>query len=117
MPIIKPELIRDGRIKAIKNILPSKIGTVFEEIGASTPEEVSLERVKPDQRELDKIIMGEILGLTDEEQLEVYRAVIDLVSSRIERAKSVKKRTTSEGLNIDDLADEIIKGIDEGDKE
>jgi len=117
MPIIKPELIRDGRIKAIKNILPSKIGTVFEEIGASTPEEVSLERVKPDRRELDKIIMGEILGLTDEEQLEVYRSVIDLVSSRVKRAKSVKMRTTSEGLNTDDLADEIIKSIDEGDKE
>jgi len=38
---------------------------------------------------LDKIIMGEIIGLTDEEQLEVYKAVIDLVSSRIQRAKSL----------------------------
>ncbi|MBI4722313.1 MAG: hypothetical protein HY769_04835 [Candidatus Stahlbacteria bacterium] len=33
--------------------------------------------------------MGEILGLTDEEQLEVYKAVIDLVKSRIDKARSV----------------------------
>jgi len=31
--------------------------------------------------------MGDILELSDEEQLEVYRAVIDLVKSRIEKAK------------------------------
>jgi len=50
---------------------------------------VSLGKVKPDRRELDRIVMGEILGLTDDEQLEVYRAVVDLVRSRIEKAKSV----------------------------
>ncbi len=42
--------------------------------------------------ELDEIIMGEILGLTENEQLEVYKAVIDLVKSRIDKAKSVKKK-------------------------
>jgi len=63
--------------------------SLFAELGASSTEEVSLNKVKPDRRELDKIIMGEILGLTDEEQLEVYRAVVDLVKSRIEKAWSV----------------------------
>jgi len=51
---------------------------------------------------LDKIIMGEILGLTEEEQLEVYRAVIDLVKSRIEKAKSFgKRKKIEEGVDID----------------
>jgi hypothetical protein len=35
--------------------------------------------------------MRDILGLTNEEQLEVYKAVVDLVRSRIEKAKSAKK--------------------------
>ena len=29
--------------------------------------------------------MGDILGLTEDKQLEVYRAVVDLVESRIEK--------------------------------
>ena len=37
------------------------------------------------------------LGLSDEEQLDVYRAVVDLVKSRIEKAKSVEKNNRFEG--------------------
>jgi len=82
---------------------------IFAELGASSPEEVSLDKVKPDRRELDKIVMEEILGLTDEEQLEVYRAVVDLVKSRIERAKSFgKRRKTKEGIDIDLLVKTVM---------
>ena len=77
--------------KALDKLSKRLIGSVFEELGADTPEEVSLEKVKPNRRELDCIVMGEILGLSEEEQLEVYRAVIDLVRSRLEKARSVKK--------------------------
>ncbi len=43
--------------------------------------------------------MGEILGVTDEEQLEVYRAVVDLVRSRIAKANSFENDTkTKEGM-------------------
>jgi hypothetical protein len=42
----------------------------------------------PDRRELDKIVF-EALGLTEEEeQLEVYRAVLELVKNRLLKAKS-----------------------------
>jgi len=76
--------------------------SIFEELGANSPDEVSLDRVKPDRRQLDRIVMGEILGLSDEEQLEVYRAVVDLVKSRIEKAKSFgKRKKTREGLDIE----------------
>jgi hypothetical protein len=66
--------------------------SIFKELGASTPEEIPIDKTKPDRRELDKITMGEMLGLTDEEQLEVYRAIVDLVKSRIEKARSFEKR-------------------------
>lgn len=88
---------------------------IEEEIGASSPEEVFLDKVKPDRRELDKIVMGDILGLTDDEQLEVYRAVVDLVKSRIEKSKSVgKSHKVKKGIDIDAILELIINKI--GDK-
>jgi len=92
-----------------------EIGSIFNELGASSPEEVSLDKVKPDRRELDKIIMGDILGLTDDERLEVYRAVIDSVKSRIEKSKSVgKSHKVKKGIDIDAILELIINKI--GDK-
>jgi hypothetical protein len=41
----------------------------------------------PNRRELDKIIF-EVLSLTEEEQLEVYRAVLELVKNRLIKTKS-----------------------------
>ncbi len=91
-----------------------EIESVFKEVGANKPEEVSLEKVNQDVRELDKVIIGEILGLTDEEQLEVYRAVVDLVKSRIEKAKSVERKSNKEefSTNIDQIKDIVLHGID-----
>ncbi len=84
----------------------------FSELGASSPEEVSLDKVKPDRRELDKIVMGEILGLTDEEQLEVYRAVVDLVKSRIEKAGSFGNNPkTTGGMDLYALGDVITERV------
>jgi len=95
--------------RAISKLSMSPVQHTFKELGASSPEEISLDKVKPDRRELDKIIMGEILGLTDEEQLEVYRAVVDLVKSRIEKAKSFgKRRKTKEGIDIDLLVKTVM---------
>ena len=114
LPVVDLSKLKVAILKRIeklnKHLLDRDIESIFSELGgASSPEEVSLDKIKPDRRELDKIIMGEILGLTDEEQLEVYRAVIDLVRSRIDRAKSVNtRRKTNEGLDIDKLI-EIVK--------
>ncbi len=59
--------------------------------------------------------MGDILGLTDDEQLEVYRAVVDLAKSRIEKAKSLGKTgKTKEGFDIDMLTRTIKEKL--GDK-
>lgn len=87
--------------------------SVFEEVGAESSKEISLDKIKPDRRELDKIVMGEILGLTDDEQLEVYKAVVDLVGSRLKKAKSVQKtKRTKGGINLDLMVETIVKRID-----
>ena len=105
--------IGDGN--SFENFLERPISSIFNELGANHPGEVSLDKVKPDRRELDKIIMGDILGLTEDEQLEVYQAVVDLVRSRIEKAKSFgKKGKTKEGLDVELLTRTIKEKL--GDK-
>jgi len=97
---------------AFQNLSSRPADSIFSELGASSPEEVSLDKVKPDRRELDKIIMGEILGLSDEEQFEVYRAVIDLVKSRLEKAKSFgKRKKTREGIDTDLLVKTVMEKV------
>lgn len=107
--------VLDARKYAIRSDgIGREIVTVFSEFGASSPSKVSLDKVKPDRRELDKIIMGDILSLTDEEQLDVYRAVIDLVKSRLEKAKSFgKRKKTKEGIDIDLLVKLVMEKVGE----
>ena len=107
--------VLDVRRHAISSYgIAREVDTVFRELGADSPAEVSLDRVKPDRRELDRIVMGDILGLTDDEQLEVYRAAIDLVRSRLDKAQSFGKRTkTKEGVDIDLLTKLVMGKIGE----
>jgi len=111
IPLFK-KIKRERLVKVLNSLKKRKILSIFSEIGALHPDEVSLDKVKPDRRELDKIIMGEILGLTDEEQLEVYRAVVDLVKSRLDRAKSVDNNKVMEGINVDSFKNVVIEQID-----
>lgn len=95
-------------------LLGRQMEDIFRELGASSSEKVSLENIKLDRRELDRIVMGDILGLTNEEQLEVYKAVVDLVKSRIERARSFGKgKKIKEGVDIDLFIKSIQEKIGE----
>ena len=119
IPTIKLSELPKSTIRKLERnfvrLAKREIENVFEEIGAETPEEVSLDKAKSDRRELDKIVMGEILGLTDEEQLEVYKAVVDLVKSRIERAESVKKRKKKvKGMDVNSLVQDIFDEVGKG---
>jgi hypothetical protein len=105
-PILKDEdlLLLKSVTAEFENFLTRPIKSIFEELGFQKcknkkkdhpehpyeyvkPEEVSFDRIMPDRRELDKIVF-EALGLTEEEQLEVYRAVLELVKNRLLKAKS-----------------------------
>jgi type I restriction-modification system DNA methylase subunit len=111
MPIIEPVAVKGhaDKIYAILNeISRRKIESVFKEIGAKAPQEVSIDKVEPRRRALDKIIIENVLGLTEEDQVEVYKAVIDLVKTRIEKAKTVARRKKKKGVDIESLANGII---------
>jgi hypothetical protein len=114
MPIIEPSIVEShaDKIYAILNeISRRKIESVFKEIGALAPEEVSIDKVEPKRRALDKIIMENILGLTEEDQVKVYKAVIDLVKTRIEKAKTVAKRKKKKSVDIEALANGIVNRL------
>jgi len=83
--------------KAFNRLCQREILSVFEELGLPKPnrdfsnirlEDVSLDKILPDRRELDRVVF-EALGLTEDEQLEVYRAVVELVKNRLVKAGSV----------------------------
>jgi type I restriction enzyme M protein len=115
---LNPKTLSKSPVQHLKNAFHSlssrPIEHVFKELGAPSPEEVSLDKVKSDRRELDKIVMRDILGLTEEEQLEVYRAVVDLVSSRIKKAKSVeRKKKVKGGIDIDAFVKTVMERVGE----
>ena len=116
IPTIDPNTVSPSQYQKLKKqftaLASRPVEHILKELGADSSSEVTLAKVKPDRRKLDKIIMGEILGLTAGEQLDIYRAVVDLVESRIKKAKSVeKRRRTKEGIDIDLLTKTVMEKI------
>jgi len=66
--------------------------SIFEECGidpkSDTPIDQQEPKPLPDRAELDNMVF-DVLGLTEEERKEVYRAVCQLVWNRISKARSV----------------------------
>ena len=62
-------------IELIKTLISKPVLSIFAELA-------------PDKKELDSLIMGGILGLSEQEQLQVYWNVQDLVNNRLRKAKN-----------------------------
>jgi hypothetical protein len=104
-----------NRLKvAFDNLCGLSVENTLTEYCQGDPDAVSLEKIRPEHRELDKIIMGEILGLTDEEQLEVYRAVVDLVRSRVIKSESVQNNhVIKDGIDVEAFVEVVMERIGE----
>lgn len=81
---------------AYKKLSKEPVQSIFEEIGARKPEDVSIKNILPSRLQLDEIVF-EAIGYTKPVErkkvlLELYRSIIDLVSSRLEKAKSVESK-------------------------
>ena len=83
--------------RAFEEMCSREVSSTFDEIGLSdfaddpsrvSSQDVHLEKALSDRRELDEVVF-EALGLTEAEQLEVYRAVAELVKNRLVKAGSV----------------------------
>lgn len=87
-----PIILSSESAGAFREISKRQIGTIFNECGINPKSDISIEEQDPsplpDRAELDKIVF-DALGLTKNEQKDVYRAVCRLVWNRISKAKSV----------------------------
>ena len=101
---------QDTMLSTFESLANRPIRSIFEELGFELchesrkacqhpehpyeyvrPEDLTLEQVRrasPDRFELDAVVF-DVLGLTDKERLEVYRAVVQLVKDRLMKARSV----------------------------
>jgi len=99
---------RSRLVSALGRLAQPEVKSIFEEFGFPLchrggcrepehpyervkPEELTLEQVRkasPDRYELDRVIF-DVLGLTDDERLQVYQAVVQLVKDRLLKARSV----------------------------
>lgn len=107
--MFKPEALsefEESLYQLFKKLSTYEIKSIFEELGLPKPnkdfsnikpEDVSLDKILPDRRELDRVIF-EALGLTEEEQLEIYRAVVELVRARLVKAKTFSNGGRGESL-------------------
>jgi hypothetical protein len=112
MSVLKPSALTASQCRelllAFQRLCERPICSIFEELGFPLcrerkcdhpehpyervrPGDLTLEqaqRVSPDRFELDRVVF-DALGLTDEERVEVYRAVAQLVKDRLVKARSV----------------------------
>ena len=99
---------RERLLPAFHRLCERPVRSIFEELGFElcrkrrcdhpehpyeqvTPEALTLEQVQrasPDRFELDAVIF-DVLGLTDDERLAVYKAVAQLVKDRLIKARSI----------------------------
>ena len=85
--------------------------SLFKEIG-NFPDSISLENIKPELRKLNRIVAQKIFHLNEDDELKIYRAVVDLVKSRLEKANSVdKKKKIQEGVDVDALVKVIMEKV------
>jgi len=113
-PSVLSRLARQRLLSAFDRVSNRPVRSIFEELGFALcqarrcnhpehpyehvqPEALTLERVRrasPDRFELDAVVF-DVLGLTDEERLEVYRAVARLVKGRLVKARSLSANNTA----------------------
>ena len=106
---------RDPLLEALDKMAQKPIRSIFEELGFElcrergcrneehpyeyvqadelTAEQIlaQVRKASPDRYELDRVIF-DVLGLTVKERADVYRAVVDLVKSRLLKARSTKRK-------------------------
>lgn len=102
-PAVLTDSQRERLLEAFDTLAKREVKSIFEELGLPAPnrdysnirvEDVLLERVLPDRRALDAVVF-EVLGLNEQEQLAVYRAVVELVKGRLAKAQCVRTQRYS----------------------
>jgi type I restriction-modification system DNA methylase subunit len=106
-----PKSLRQQIENAFDELSATPSESLFKEIGNS-PAIITLDSIKPELRKLDKIVAEKIFFLSEDSEIKIYQAVVDLVKSRLEKADSVDQRKKlKEGIDIDSLVKVIMEKI------
>jgi len=114
LPVVKPEILRPfyhDIEKIMARMEKRKIGSVFDEIW-DMKGNFSLNKVKPDRLELDRLILRAI-GIKDPDSFlyTYYQMVIKTVKERLEKAASVQTKSKKTKVNLVKVADDILKKL------
>jgi len=63
--------------------------SIRDDLGALNSEDFDIVKMNNIRKKLDDIVLGKILGLNINEQIEVYKTIIDIIKNRLEKADSV----------------------------
>jgi len=115
LPTIDPQKLSKTAFtklkKAFEQMSERNIYSIFKEVGASNPQEVQLEKVAPERLALDNVIF-DMLAMNQREREDVYRALVEMVKSRIERAESVKRQARKQGgVDVGSLVNSILEEV------
>ncbi len=105
--------------QSFQQLLSLPIQSIFDELGALTPDTVELSKVSSARVSLDRAVL-EAIGFADHEQdevlLELYKAVVDLVSSRLAKAHSVdSEKKQKRSVEVSVLVEELESRLAESD--
>ncbi|MEJ5292419.1 MAG: DNA methyltransferase [Candidatus Methanosuratincola sp.] len=91
--LLNPKLLKLNIKDLLDKLFTREIMPIFEECGLNRniPIREQQPKPKPDRKELDDIIF-DVLGLSDEERMEFYLSVCELVKNRIEKAESFRRK-------------------------
>src|SRR5438093_2428090 len=97
-------------VRAMKKLATRPLGTIFEELGGSGPENFDINKVRRDRLDLDNLVF-EVLGFSTEERAEIYRGLLDLIVARVDRAQTTVKRKRGTP-KVAALAEGILRQLD-----
>ncbi len=114
LPVPTPESLMPHSKKLeelMKEFESRRIGSVTDEIW-NLNGEFSLDNVKPDRLELDRLIL-QALGIEDQNKFlySWYPAVVRTVKDRLDKAKSLKTAKNGRKESLEKVADEILEEV------
>ncbi len=92
-----------------------RLGSLKQEYGIGEDGVIYLDKIQSNLRVIDQILMGELLGLTEQEQLEIYISVFNLVDGRFLKAKSgeiTTRATLKDGIDIETFVATVTTDAD-----
>ena len=109
LPILNPYILTNSQRKrllsAFDKMINFDIKSIFEELGFKlcknrscnniehpyefiNSKKLILNDILPERRDLDNIVF-EVIGMTEKEQIQVYRSLVDMVKNRLVKARSL----------------------------